>query len=1095
MALSNRDRVNKGLEALRDGLAPFFAKQMEVEYRARWRDVAAQGLEKGQDPEADIHAMLKVILDQWRNVFGKTLSRSERNLVHELLDVRNRWAHQEAFSTEDADRALDSVVRILRSISAPQADEVERQRQEILRIRFEEQAKREVKKATLAPVEGQPAAGFKSWREVVTPHPDVASGRYQQAEFAADLAQVHRGEGADEYRDPREFYRRTFITEGLRQLLVLALQRLSGTGGDPVVDLQTNFGGGKTHSLLALYHLFSGVSAADLPGVEAVLKDSRLDSAPKASRAVIVGTAISPGQPHKKDDGTEVHTLWGEIAWQLGGKGGYKLVAEADQTATNPPRHALQELFKQHSPCLVLIDEWVAYARQLVRDTTLPAGTMDTHATFAQALTEAVKSVPETLLVVSIPVSERASEGGSERESGEIEIGGEAGHIALDRLSSVIGRIQSPWRPATADESFEIVRRRLCMPIEPDKFPARDAVAKAFGDLYRSQASEFPAECREGSYEGRIKAAYPIHPELFDRLYHDWSTLPRFQRTRGVLRLMAAVIHTLWQADDRSLLIMPGVVPVGERAVQTELSRYLDDNWAPVLDADVDGAGSLPIKLDGDNPNLGRYSACRRVARTVFLGSAPLARMPHKGLEDRSVKLGCVQPGESPAVFGDALRKLTDHATFLYVDGKRYWYATQPSVMRLALERSQQYGDDEIREVILGRLRADKNRGDFSAVHVAPASSGDVPDEAEARLVILGPTTAHSAHAKDSPALGSAGGILADRGVAPRRYRNMLVFLAPDATRLRDLESTVRQYLAWLSIHEEREQLNLDAHQSRQAETKCSQWDEGVKAQIPETYHWLLVPSQPMGQEDVSWDDVKVQGTEALAVRAAKKLGTEECLITEFSATRLRMELDRVPLWQNDHVGVRELWEYFAQYLYLPRLRDSKVLMEAIQAGVASLSWQSDAFAYAEAWDEGAGRYSGLHAGQHMGVHMDGHSVLVKPDVAQKQLEEEAGEVAPASPTGEEPGEVLGVPPLPKGPGLPKRFHGTVRLDPLRLNRDADSISDAVVQHLAKLVDAEVEVTLEVSAESSAGFPDDVQRTVTENARTLKFEPFGFEEE
>src|SRR5205823_11611 len=222
----------------------------------------------------------------------------------------------------------------LQAVSAEEADQIDRMRQEILRIRFDEQGKKVGKQASLL-TEGTPATGLLAWREIVTPHPDVASGRYQQAEFAADLGQVFRGEGTEEYRDPREFFRRTYITEGIRDLLAKALERLTGKGGDPVVELQTNFGGGKTHSLLALYHLFSGVPSSELPGVDSIVQEAGVDQAPAAQRAVLVGTAISPGQAHRKSDGIEVRTLWGELAWQLGGKEGYELVAQADATATN----------------------------------------------------------------------------------------------------------------------------------------------------------------------------------------------------------------------------------------------------------------------------------------------------------------------------------------------------------------------------------------------------------------------------------------------------------------------------------------------------------------------------------------------------------------------------------------------------------------------------------------------------------------------------------------------------------------------------------------------------------------------------------------
>src|SRR6266700_4068790 len=630
MAISNAERVGKALDLLNQGLYPFMKRELKANYGDAWFEQASSNLREYQMPRKgggnehwDTQALLLVMWDQWNVVFRNVLGKAERSLVSELGDVRNRWAHQEPFSTDDTYRALDSVQRLLTAVSAAdQASEVERQKQELLRIRFEEQARKEVRKAAVAPIEGQPAGGLRPWREVVTPHPDVASGLYQQAEFAADLAQVARGEGADEYRNPREFFQRTFLTEGLRHLLTNALLRLETNAGDPVVELQTNFGG-KTHSMLALYHLASGTPVSDLPGIEPMLQQVGVSRPPLAQRAVLVGTALSPGQAHTKPDGTVVRTLWGDLAWQLLGTDGYDLVAEADRQGVSPGSDVLRHLFAAASPCLILIDEWVAYMRQLYSVSGLPAGSFDANLSFAQALTEAAKAAPKTLLVASIPAS-------------DIEIGGEGGQEAVVRLRNTFGRLESMWRPASAEEGFEIVRRRLFQPINEQRdFTARDAVARAFTDLYRSQPQEFSSDCREGGYERRLKAAYPIHPEMFDRLYTDWSQLDRFQRTRGVLRLMAAVIHVLWERQDSSLLILPASVPIDDSLVQYELTRYLEDPWTPIIERDVDGPYSLPLRLDREHPNLGRYSATRRVARTIYMGSAPTLHTANRGIEEQ----------------------------------------------------------------------------------------------------------------------------------------------------------------------------------------------------------------------------------------------------------------------------------------------------------------------------------------------------------------------------------------------------------------------------------------------------------------------------
>jgi predicted AAA+ superfamily ATPase len=203
----------------------------------------------------------------------------------------------------------------------------------------------------------------------------------------------------------------------------------------------------------------------------------------------------------------------------------FELVAEADRTGTNPGK-AMQDVFTLCGPCLVLIDEWVAYARQLFETRELlPGGLFETQFSFAQTLADAAISVPGTLLVISLPVSDDPARPGVTPIGSEAEVGGYAGQESARRLGNVIGRTEAAWRPASAEESFEIVRRRLFQPLSADMVKFRDATARTFGEMYRTQSAEFPAEVRDPGYVDRIKAAYPIHPELFARLYEDWSTL------------------------------------------------------------------------------------------------------------------------------------------------------------------------------------------------------------------------------------------------------------------------------------------------------------------------------------------------------------------------------------------------------------------------------------------------------------------------------------------------------------------------------------------------------------------------------------------
>ena len=262
------------------------------------------------------------------------------------------------------------------------------------------------------------------------------------------------------------------------------------------------------------------------------------------------------------------------------------------------------------------------------------------------------------------------------------------------------------------------------------------------------------------------------------------------------------------------------------------------------------------------------------MARAIYLGSAPTTTAAHRGLEDRRVKLGCVMPGESPAVFGDALRRLAAAATYLYQDGTRFRYGTQPTVTKLAEDRAEQLKRDPVPDKVAheldARIRNDlRQTADFSRIHPVPRSSADVPDDLDARLVVL-PADEPYNKEPGNAAEAAARDILETRGSAPRLYRNSLVFLAADKVRLQDLYEALRRFLAWDSILVEKETLNLDPHQVRQAENQRKAADGAVTAQLPEAYQWLLVPVQTSPQAPITWQSIRLSGGEGLAARRAR---------------------------------------------------------------------------------------------------------------------------------------------------------------------------------------------------------------------------------
>jgi predicted AAA+ superfamily ATPase len=1120
MAVSNRDRVGRGFELLAEGLEQFVEQHMSAAAGSSgdWlslleaRDNARHGTKKTLS-KTDPQLLLRVLTEEWR-VFKDVLSRGEQAFASELRDTRNRWAHNEGFSADDTYRALDSMERLLTAAGAVDAaEELRKVKMDHQRAFYDAETRRAVKAASVLNL---PGTGVKPWREIITPHPDVASGQFNSAEFAADLHVVATGADVSrEYRDPVAFFQRTYLTEGLRDLLARAARRLSGDqNASPIVNLQTNFGGGKTHSMLGLYHLCSGTPVRDYPQeVQEALQGSDIGALGEIRRVTLVGTHLSPGRPTIKDDGTEVRTLWGEFAWQLGGRSAYDAIAQNDRNGTNPGT-ALGELLRRHAPCLILVDEWVAYARQLYGRDDLPGGSFDTQFTFAQTLTETVKSVPGALLVISIPASSHPGDADSDTGS-DLEVGGLNGREALKRLQHVVRRVADQWRPATAHESFEIVRRRLF--IEPDALAKRDiaAVARQFVQFYAAHRGEFPRECAEVAYEDRIKAAYPIHPELFDRLYEDWSTLERFQRTRGVLRLMSAVVHALWTSSDAGPLIMAGSVPLDAATVNGELLQYLPDNWKPIVDADVDGESSTPLRVDAERSTFGQRSLTRRIARTIFVGGAPTLHTAHKGVERQHVWLGVAMPGDTVGNFGSALDVLASRATYLNVDGARYWYDTAVTMNRTAQDHADRLREhpEEVWVEVVRRLGVERgSRGDFGAAHICPEETAAVPDTEEAKLVVLRPQHVHGRTNEASAAMRFAQQCLDTRGSAQRTHRNTVVFLAPDDKRYEELADATRDYLAWASIAARSDDLNLTAQQKAQAERRRDQADDTVRLRIAAAYIWAIVPEQPDPARPATWQVLKAEGSQdRLADRVSAKLRQAGLLATTYGARSVRMDLDG-PLrstWERGHVGVGELWSYYTRYPYLFRLRDRSVLEDALRQALDDMMWESEGFALAESYDASTGRYGGLatYAGGSIGVVSDA-VLVVHPQVAASQQEADRRASAAAAPSDQSPtAEVpaaAGVSTLTPGRTGPsevqekdqdRRFFGVAKVNPERYGRDFTRIAQEVLQHLAAVDGTTLEVTVEITATNPAGFPPDKARVVSENARTLKFEQFGFEAE
>ena len=890
---------------------------------------------------------------------------------------------------------------------------------------------------------------MKAWREVIEPKDDVARGEFDQSEFAADLAEVVVGRGSADYVEAQKFFLMTHLTGGLKNLLSNALRRLSGRSGDPIIQLKTSFGGGKTHSLLALYHLFGGrIRAEDSSLVREVLDDAEAEFIPKVHTAVAVGTTFNALE----------ETLWGSIARQLSASTGkpelYEMMRANDEAGISPGSELLKKMFAEAGACLVLIDELVAYGRKL-RDGSTRCN-MDNLMTFAQELTEAAKVGGRTLLVVTLP-SSRVE-----------EIGDAQGEKILRSLENIFRRVESVWSAATADEGYAIVRRRLFKECSDSK--ALEETCEAFFKMYERRRELFPSDARRKEYLERLRSCYPIHPQLFDFLYEQWTGVVGFQKTRGVLRLMAKVLHLLWLSDNEGALIMPGDIPL-EGAVRDELTKLLKHNWGTIVDSEVDGIGSKAAKLDGGR--FGKTKAARRITRTIFLGTAPGSResMVH-GLDEKEIMLGALQHSDLKNVkqFDNALSALKGSLYYLYSQRDRLWFGVTPTLRKYVDDKRETYSADDVDYEIEQHINSKWKRrpsDHINAVHIFPRGSAEVPDDGSLRLVVLSTKHAYD----DKPGLNAAAveaeKIWRWRGDKRREHQNMVLFMAASSDRLKVLDEAAREYMAWRAVMDE-ENLNLDDIQRKNGNNSLKAAQEIFEMKVSQAYGKLLAPeTEPDKVSDVIWQVEDINCTTGDNFQAADEQFMKAGLLyNHLGENALKNTLDEYDkIWGEDgSVGKLELWDYFSKYCYLPRLFNLTVLYGAINRGAqAKLFVLKDDVLYKEA---------PVEAPIERSIETVATVATVEEPIEETAVEAiaEVEEIEEIDAPGVEPPKTY--------------FHMDTDVDPARWKKVFKNCMEEVVSHFAEL-DGDIRIRLSVEVEVPDGIPSELEKLIEANCKDI----------
>jgi predicted AAA+ superfamily ATPase len=767
----------------------------------------------------------------------------------------------------------------------------------------------------------QNMTSLKPWRQVAMPHLDIRQGKFDTSTFAADLGTVLAGGGAADYRDAATFFAKTHLTNGLTQLLIDVMQRVAGnTKIEPVIQLQTAFGGGKTHTLLALYHLFKRPNeVGKLQEIKNLVGAAGLKQLPGAAVACLVGTALNP---------TASRTFWGEMSYQLGGDKLYQKVAKNDQLKIAPGTDLLGDLLEEAGPCVIMLDEILVYLLKAggvsVGDSTLNSNTL----TFLQELSIAVANCPHAVMVATLT-------------SQLNEYYGEAGERMYQSLEKVLGRVERVRQTVEGAEIYEVIRRRLFENLG-DVEQHRQTV-EAYWAMYRQLGEDVPSASREPSYREEMLRAYPFHPELITVLYERWGTIPEFQRTRGVLRLLADVISTLYQAKDNEALIQSGSISLGTAAVRSELVKHTGapSVYLSVIESDIAGSHAKAPEIDRQlGSEYAKENVSEKLARSVFMYS--FSGGQQRGATLPQLRVGALNPEMAPPFVADALDRMTKRLWYLYHDNGLYRFDSRPNLNRILVDREELVRSEPEKVRDYAKLKLGELIGDAAfRVYRYPEEDRDVADEARLSLVVLGLNQTASEDELPTDTADFVGGVLKQHGKGFRKHANVLIFLAPDTQRASEVIDAARRLLALRSIDDHKPtKSQLTEDQLKDLAGRMKEAEARLPAALTTAYRHILVPDKNKTIRSIDMGISVAKGL--LSQKVLDKLKDEQQILDKLDPAILIGE--RFGLWPQDQemINVNTLADYFTQLTHLPMLLGIGVLPDCFAKGV-----QRGLFAYA----------------------------------------------------------------------------------------------------------------------------------------------------
>ncbi len=672
---------------------------------------------------------------------------------------------------------------------------------------------------------------LKPWYKVVTPRADLREGRPLDAsEFAVHLDQVRDGRAHEDYQNPERFFERTFLTRNLLALAAEAVRRLDGekTETSAVFNMTTQFGGGKTHALTLLYHLANRGAAADsFLGVSRIKQKSGVNRIQKSEIAVFVGTEFDSIQGRGGDGSLLRKTPWGEIAYQLAGDQGFKVVEEHEKQMIAPAGDVIHKFLPENRPCLILIDELLNYISR-----NRKSGLSTQFYNFIQNLSEAVRGRDNAVLVASIPAS-------------ELEMTPED-RSDYERFKKMLDRIGKPVIMSAESETSEIIRRRL---FEWDhRVQSSDgrvllpkdaeAVCDKYADWVAEHRQQIPNWFADHAKEA-FKSTYPFHPMVLSVFERKWQELPRFQQTRGVLRLLALWVADAYQKGFKGalneLLICPGSAPLEDDRFRAAVFEQLGESRLEgALTTDICGRNdSHAVRLDAEATDAIKSARLHKKTATVIFFESNGGQTKQSATVPE-IRMAAGSPFTDIGNVETVLDSLIDSCYYLTAEKNRYRFTLQENLNKRFADRKANVKAPVIEEIIQDAIQRVFPATEGIERVFFPEKSSQIADKPVITFIIMSPDYAVQ---DGDDARGIIETMTREHGKSARTYKSALIWIVPESSGL--LREEARNLIAWTDIADEK--LNLDDAQKRQLEANLKKAKSSLKEAVWRTYKHVML--------------------------------------------------------------------------------------------------------------------------------------------------------------------------------------------------------------------------------------------------------------